>query len=119
MLKIANIYKLLGDNSKALSYYDKIILVDKNSTDAYFNKGLVYANDKNYDEAVKCFEKVIEISPENPYAYYSLGLTYEMKNMPSKALEYYYLYIGIESDDKMLRIVNQKIKELEESVKKD
>jgi carbonic anhydrase len=28
-----------------------------------------------------------------------------------KALEYYYLYLGIETDDKMLRVVNQKIKE--------
>ena len=49
-------------------------------------------NQKNYDEAIKCFEKVIEYSPDYPYAYYSLALTYELKDMPSKAIEYYYLY---------------------------
>lgn len=119
MLKIANIYKILGDNKKALGYYDKIITIDKYSADAYFNKGLVFANEKSFDEAIKCFEKVIELSPENPYAYYSTALAYELKEMPEKALEYYYLYIGIENDDKMLRIVNQKIKELEEACKKD
>ena len=113
MLKIANIYKLLGNNSKAISFYDKIITIDNNCTDAYFNKGLVYANQKKYDEAAKCFEKTIELAPDNPYAYYSLGLTYELQDVPEKALEYYYLYIGLETDPKMLDIVKKKIKQLE------
>ena len=37
--------------------------------------------------------------------------------MPDKAIEYYHLYTGIETDNKMLSIVNQKIKELEEANK--
>ena len=113
MLKIANIYKLKGNNAKAISFYDKILSLDPNNTDAYFNKGLVYANQKNYNDSITCFEKVIELSPNYPYAYYSLGMAYEQKNMPEKAIEYYYLYTGIESDEKMLGIVNQKIKKLE------
>lgn len=116
MLKIANIYKLKGNHTRALSFYDKIITLDKNSSDAYFNKGLVYANQKNYDEAIKCFEKVIDLTPEYPYAYYSIGMAYELKNMPEKAVEYYLLYTGIESDEKMLNLVNQRIKQLEASV---
>ena len=117
MLKIANIYKLLGNNAKAISFYDKIITIDENCSDAYFNKGLVFANQKKYDDAIVCFEKVIELSPEYPYAYYSLALTYELKDMPDKAIEYYHLYTGIETDSKMLSIVTQKIKELEEADK--
>ena len=116
MLKIANIYKLKGNNTKALSFYDKIISIDKDSSDAYFNKGLVFANLKNYDEAIKCFEKVLDISPEYPYAYYSLGMAYELKNQPQKAIEYYHLYTGIESDEKMLEIVEQRIKQLEAGI---
>ena len=80
---------------------------------AIFNKGLVYANQKNYDDAIKCFEKVIELSPEYPYAYYSLAMAYELKDMPVKAIEYYHLYLGIESDEKMLDLVNDRIKQLE------
>lgn len=113
MLKIANIYRLKGDNVKAISYYDKILLIDNSNTDAYFNKGLVFANDKKYDDAIKCFEKVIELSPEYPYAYYSIAMAYELKDMPDKAIEYYLLYTGIESDEKMLDIVNKRIKQLE------
>ena len=113
MLKIANIYKLTGNNTKALSFYDKLISIDKDNTDAYFNKGLVLANQKNYDDAIKCFERVIQLTPDYPYAYYSLGMAYEQKGDTSKALEYYYLYSGIEKDDAMLNAVNKKIKDLE------
>lgn len=113
MLKIANLYKLKGNNAKALSFYDKILTLDKTNTDAYFNKGLVLANQKNYEECIKCFEKVIELSPEYPYAYYSMGMAYEQMKMPDKAIEYYCLYTGIETDETMINIVNQKIKSLE------
>ena len=113
MLKIANLYKLLGNNAKALSFYDKLLVIDANNVDAYFNKGLILAAQKNYDECIKCFEKVLTISPDYPYAYYSLGMAYEQKKDIDKALEYYYLYAGIEKDEKMLNMVNQKIKQLE------
>ena len=113
MLKIANVYRLKGNNSKAISFYDKVLMIDKGNTDAYFNKGLVLANQKQFDESIKCFEKVIELSPEYPYAYYSLGLAYEQKGIKDKAVEYYTLYTGIETDDTMINIVNQKIKNLE------
>ena len=113
LLKIANLYKLIGNNAKAISFYDKILIVDTQNVDAYFNKGLVFANQKKYDDCIKCFEKVIELSPDYPYAYYSLGLAYEQKNDVDNALEYYYLYSGLEKDEKMLNVVNQKIKQLE------
>ena len=56
---------------------------------------------------------MITLSPDYPYAYYSLGMAYEQKKDIDKALEYYYLYAGIEKDEKMLNVVNQKIKILE------
>jgi tetratricopeptide (TPR) repeat protein len=114
MLKIANIYKLTGNNTKALTFYDRLISMDKDNYDAYFNKGLVLANQKNYDDAIKCFERVIQLSPDYPYAYYSLGMAYEQKGDTDKALEYYYLYSGVEADEKMINTVKQKIKSLEE-----
>ena len=112
MLKIANIYKLTGNNTKALSFYDRLLSLDKNNADAYFNKGLVLANQKNYDDAIKCFERVIQLTPEYPYAYYSLGMSYEQQGDTEKALEYYELYLGLEKDEKMVNTVKQKISAL-------
>ena len=113
MLKIANTYKLLGNNDKAVSFYNKLLVIEPNNADALFNKGIVLINQKKSDEAIKCFEKVIKSSPDYPYAYYLLGTIYEQNTDIEKALEYYYLYAGIEKDEKMLSTVNQKIKQLE------
>ena len=44
-------------------------------------------------------------------------MSYELKDMPEKAIEYYHLYSGIESDEKMVNLVNQKIKQLESGIK--
>ena len=46
------------------------------------------------------------------------GDSEKLKEMPEKAIEYYVLYTGIESDEKMLKIVREKIKELEDGIKK-
>lgn len=113
MQKIANIYKQTGKYDKAISFYDKIIAIDSENSDAYFNKGLVYAGMKDYDNCINCFEKVIQLSPNYPYAYYSIGMAYEQKGMKDKALEYYYLYSGLETDAGVLSVVEQKIKRLE------
>ena len=112
MLKTANMYRQTGNSEKAIDFYNKVISIDKNNSDAYFNKGLVYASIKDYDNSIKCFEKVIELSPDYPYAYYSIGLAYEQKGNKDKALEYYYLYTGLEQNETMLNTVKQKIKDL-------
>ena len=40
-------------------------------------------------------------------------MAYEQKGLTYKALEYYYLYSGLESDAGVLSVVEQKIKKLE------
>ena len=94
-------------------FYDKILTLDSNNVDAYFNKGLVLASQKNYDGSIACFENVIKLSPDYPYAYYSLGLAYEQKEDTEKALEYYHLYSGLETDEKMQNLVKKRIENLE------
>ena len=103
----------MGNYTKAQSFYDKVLTLDSENSDACFNKGLVLAGQKNYDDAIKCFEKVIQLSPDYPYAYYSLGMSYEQKGDITKAVEYYYLYSGIEEDETMQNTIKQKIKKLE------
>ena len=71
MLKIANLYKLLGNNNKAINFYDKIITLNPENVDAHFNKGLVLANQKNYDNSIECFKKVIDLNKKSMLRYKS------------------------------------------------
>ena len=43
-------------------------------------------------------------------------MAYELKDMPQKSIEYYKQYCEIETDDKMLKLVKQRIKELEAGI---
>lgn len=53
LLKIGNIYKLQNDNTKAVNYYQKAIIVNPDYTDGWFNLGLSYANENNLIESQK------------------------------------------------------------------
>ncbi|MBW2343621.1 MAG: tetratricopeptide repeat protein [Deltaproteobacteria bacterium] len=68
----ADVYNNLGvcyaetdDIANALYYYDKAIALaeasdDVDYTDAYFNKGNLYYNDKKYDQAITLYDVTIE-----------------------------------------------------------
>ena len=61
LLKLGNIYKMKEDNTKAINFYQKAIIVNPDYTDGWFNLGLAYANENNLIESQKSFEKVKEI----------------------------------------------------------
>jgi|JI10StandDraft_1071094.scaffolds.fasta_scaffold389377_2 tetratricopeptide (TPR) repeat protein len=55
--------------------------IDKNDQDPffYFNRGNVYLNLGQYDEAHEDYDRAIGLSPNNPKFYHSKGLAYEGK----------------------------------------
>jgi len=67
---------LRGCNQEAVRLYTKAIEIDPNFADAYFNRGLAYADMQNYTQAIKDYTKAIEINPDYAEAYYNRGNTY-------------------------------------------
>ncbi len=66
--KYADAYKALGNLERGLSaipYYDKAIVFNPNDADIYFQKGLSYFNNENYDYAIFNFNIAIEMEPKN------------------------------------------------------
>lgn len=55
--------------------------IDKNDQDPffYFNRGNVYLNLGQYEEAHEDYDRAIGLSPNNPKFYHSKGLAYEGK----------------------------------------
>ena len=113
MLKIGNIYNLLGNTEKATLFYEHATEANQEYADAWFNLGLTYAHAKRHKDCIKCFDKVIKLTPNYPYSYYALGMAYEAIGDNFNAIENYTLYKGFETDEKMLEAVESKIKSLE------
>ena len=91
LLKIGNIYNTKNENTKAINYYQKSIIVNPDYTDGWFNLGLGYINENNLIEAQKSFERVISLDSNYNvgYAYYALGRTFEHQGKTAEAIKNY------------------------------
>jgi tetratricopeptide (TPR) repeat protein len=55
----------LGNYEEAIKAFDKVIEIDYQDSDTWYNKGTCLAHLGSYEEAVKALDKAIEIDPHN------------------------------------------------------
>lgn len=65
------------------------ILPKINPAEEMFQKAMMYSNQENYDDAIKCFRKVLEIDPtyKTDLVHYGIGLAYDGKGIEDLATE--------------------------------
>ena len=69
--------------------YDRAIQLNPNNADAYFNRGLLRYEQKNYKSAEADYTQAIRINPQDALAYTNRGLIrYEQKNYKSAEADY-------------------------------
>ena len=84
-LKKGIIQAALGKPDRAVNDFTHSIELNKKNTDALYNRGNIYFQQKNYTAANSDFEKSLEINPNFGKAYYALGLSYYYANEKEKA----------------------------------
>jgi tetratricopeptide (TPR) repeat protein len=57
-------YQRIGDIGEALMSFDRAIDLDKNYCLAYYNKGVLLKENRDYRLALECFTKTLEIDPK-------------------------------------------------------
>jgi tetratricopeptide (TPR) repeat protein len=82
-------YARTGNTTKALQQFDQCILNNYNYMVAYMEKGFIYFDEKNYDEALKTFNTAANIQNTSPDAYYWMAKCYEAKNQKQDAVKNY------------------------------
>ncbi|CAF1363475.1 unnamed protein product [Rotaria sordida] len=103
--QLARVYEDMGENSKALTYYEKDLEFEQktlppnhpNLATTYNQIGLVYQNMGEYSKALTYFEKDLEITlkalppnhPDLAASYLNIGNVYKDKGEYSKALSSY------------------------------
>jgi Tfp pilus assembly protein PilF len=100
-----------GSYLTALTYLDKAILVNKNYTDAWYQKGIAENKLKNYSQALDDFSHAIMLNPAYTDAYFGAGNVYRVTGEYQKALEEYSMalmlnrnYFGAWQDRAIIRI---------------
>ena len=66
---------------------------------SFFEKGIDFMNEKNYQKAIECYEKALQIEPGYASAINGIGVAYSWLNNFGKALEFYRRAYYLEKDN--------------------
>lgn len=96
---IAYSYEHIGQNKKAISCYTDFLDKYPFSDIVWFNLGIVYYNQDNYEKAIDALEFAVAINPDSIIAYFHLANAYYANDLYKKAIVYYKEFVKYEEDD--------------------
>jgi len=82
-------YSKTGNTAKALELYNQLLREDYSYMDAYIEKGLVYYDMANYEDAWKVFNKSTEVSNKFAEGYFWMAKAEEKMNKKQEAINNY------------------------------
>lgn len=118
---IANYHSMKCEHEKAIMYYKRALILDKNCLSAWTLMGHEFVELKNSHAAIESYRRAVDINPKDFRAWYGLGQAYEVLDMHLYALYYYQRATNLQPLDKRMwqAIGNcyEKIDKLEEAIK--
>lgn len=112
LILLANAFKDLGIKEQAINTYKKIVTLQYDNYLAYYNLGLLYEQDKQYEQAKNYLLKSIEINDKYAPAYYALGISYMSNEEMDQAKELFEKYLRLDPNGEYKDVVEAKLKEL-------
>ncbi|EGV65803.1 TPR-like protein [Yamadazyma tenuis ATCC 10573] len=118
---IANYHSMKGEHEKAIMYYKRALILNKNSLSAWTLMGHEFVELKNSHAAIESYRRAVDINPKDFRAWYGLGQAYEVLDMHLYSLYYYQRATNLQPTDKRMwqAIGNcyEKIGKFDESLK--
>ena len=82
----------------AITDFTKVIDLRPADAIAYYNRGMAYGEQGDFDRAIADYTKMIDWNPNYAGAYYNRGLIYGKKSDFDRAIEDYTKTIGLNPD---------------------
>ncbi|KAI5957196.1 CDC23 [Candida jiufengensis] len=118
---LANYYSMKCEHEKAIMYYKRALILNKNCLSAWTLMGHEFVELKNSHAAIESYRRAVDTNPKDFRAWYGLGQAYEVLDMHLYALYYYQRATNLQPLDKRMwqAIGNcyEKIDQLEDAVK--
>ncbi len=126
--ELAYFYADKGDLKKAIEMFEKIVKLDAEDSEAFYNLGVAYGKlamediakdelweDKTDEEAlfelaVKNYMNALELDPGNKHAHNNLGLLYETMEWTDKAVEEFEASLKIDPSQTDIEKLLKKLK---------
>lgn len=99
---IANFHSMKGEHEKAIMYYKRALILNKNSLSAWTLMGHEFVELKNSHAAIESYRRGVDINPKDFRAWYGLGQAYEVLDMHLYSLYYYQRATNLQPLDKRM-----------------
>ncbi|KAK6202980.1 anaphase promoting complex subunit 8 [Scheffersomyces amazonensis] len=86
---IANYHSMKCEHEKAIMYYKRALILNKNCLSAWTLMGHEFVELKNSHAAIESYRRAVDINSKDFRAWYGLGQAYEVLDMNLYALYYY------------------------------
>ncbi|HMG81683.1 MAG TPA: tetratricopeptide repeat protein [Ferruginibacter sp.] len=91
-------YSTIGENERAIPFFDKSLEVDYTYLDAYREEAICLYNMGKYEAAIKKLQKATSVKSDYTIAYYWIGRCYEKLNNKKDAIANYQSAVQIDPD---------------------
>ena len=85
-LALAAAYDYLKQSDSSLAIYDSMKTMYPNDNQAWFEEGIIYFQNKNYDKAITHFQHSLKINPTHFKSNYMLGIVYATQGRLSESM---------------------------------
>lgn len=118
---VANYHSMKSEHEKAIMYYKRALILNKNCLSAWTLMGHEFVELKNSHAAIESYRRAVDINLKDFRAWYGLGQAYEVLDMHLYALYYYQRATNLQPLDKRMwqAMGNcyEKINKLEDAIK--
>lgn len=94
--KLAESFKLIGQASLAIKYYQKVTQERPNDAEAFFELGKLYNDASRFVGALSAFKKAVALNPRLSEAYYLMGFVQKEMGDRSGAIRSFEKYLALE-----------------------
>ena len=89
----------IGKQDQAILAFQKVISLNPDYPDAYFNMGLALGRQDKLDEAVEAYSKALSLNPDYPRAYFFMAYALDRQDKLDEAVEAYSKALSLKPDD--------------------
>jgi tetratricopeptide (TPR) repeat protein len=77
----------ISELNKAREYFDHVLTINPNYAPAWFHKGMSYAHEMKFSDAISSYDKALHLEPGNAEYFYSRGIVYINSGNTQKGYE--------------------------------
>jgi tetratricopeptide (TPR) repeat protein len=88
-----------GNNQAAIKYFQKVISLEPQRSEAFFGEGVSYGQLGKFFKAIELIDRAIELDPQKGLYYYGRGRVYLLAGEKEKAMDDFEKAAGLGDED--------------------